>query len=84
MEPSADPAQDPDLSLGEPLAKPVPVVVEVQRGGRTWLLRSEGRHIALTLDSLRRLRSLPGVTGLRLRPTLPAPVERSRRFTGTA
>ena len=63
------------------LARPVPLVVEVKRAGTKWLLKSGGRNIALTLDSLRELRRLPGASGLRLRAALPAPVERKQRFS---
>lgn len=74
---------DPDLEPPAPtLAQPVPVVVEVERDGRIWLLQSGGRSIALNLESLRRLRQVPGAKGLRLRVTLPAPVEAKRRFQG--
>ena len=78
--PDPDPAGDPDLAPREPLARPVPLVVEVERGGRSWLIRSGGRRLALTLDSLRALRGVPGARGLRLRAALPAPVERKARF----
>ncbi len=71
---------------GEPpmplMAQPIPVIVEVQRGDRTWLLQSGGNSLALTLDCLRRLRQVPGAAGLRLRVVLPAPVEAKRRFQG--
>ena len=77
--PAADPG-DPDLAPAAVLAKPVPLVVEVERDGRTWLIRSGGRSLALTLDSLRALRQVPGARGLRLRAELPAPVERKMRF----
>jgi DNA polymerase-3 subunit alpha len=77
---------DPDAPLApEPvMARPVPLVVEVQRNDTKWLLRSDGRDIALTLDSLRELRKVPGADGLRLRATLPAPIERKQRFTARA
>ena len=74
---------DPDLAPPPALARPVPLVVEVERDGKTWLLKSEGRRIALTLDSLRRLRQIPGTGEMRLRTTLPAaPEPQQRRFTG--
>jgi len=57
-------------------------VVAVERGGKTWMLKSEGRNIALTLASLRRLRRIPGATELRLRAVLPAPTEHKKRFFG--
>ena len=72
---------DPELAVEPLLARPVPLVVEVLREGTRWLLKSGGRSIALTLDSLRELRRVPGARGLRLRATLPAPVERKQRFT---
>ncbi|MFT5232773.1 MAG: hypothetical protein ACI9UK_000584, partial [Candidatus Krumholzibacteriia bacterium] len=72
---------DPDLIVAEVLAKPVPLVIEVDRDGKTWLLKSEGRNIALTLESLRRLRQVPGTSALRLRAVLPAaPVQKKRFF----
>ena len=64
------------------MAQPVPLVVEVQRDGRTWLIRSGGRSLALTLDSLRRLRQVPGTAEMRLRVVLPAPTEHKKRFFG--
>jgi DNA polymerase-3 subunit alpha len=72
---------DPELQAEPLLARPVPLVVEVQREGTRWLLKSGGRRIALTLDSLRELRRVPGAEGLRLRASLPAPIERKQRFT---
>jgi hypothetical protein len=72
---------DPELQPEVQLAQPVPLVVEVQREGTTWLLKSGGRRMSLTLDSLRELRRVPGATGLRLRAALPTPVERKQRFT---
>ncbi len=71
---------DPDLAPAAVLAQPVPLVVEVERDGRSWLIRSGGRSLALTLDSLRALREVPGARGLRLRAELPPPVERKMRF----
>ncbi|MBU2500006.1 DNA polymerase III subunit alpha [bacterium] len=79
-----DPGADPDLPEAELLARPVPLVVEVERQGRTWLLRSAGRNVSLTLDSLRKLRALPGLQALRIRAALPAPPERPKRFSGRA
>ncbi len=80
----ADPAlpvgPDPELARPPVLARPVPLVVEVEREGKPWLLRSDGRGVALTLVSLRRLRALPGVVTLRVRTELPAAVERRQRF----
>jgi hypothetical protein len=59
-------------------AVPVPVLVDARREGRTWLLQS-GRKLALTLESLRALRALPGVEGVRLSVRLPAaPAARNR------
>jgi DNA polymerase-3 subunit alpha len=72
---------DPELQEEPLLARPVPLVIEVERGGTRWLLKSGGRNIALTLDSLRELRRVPGARGLRLRAGLPAPIERKQRFT---
>ena len=74
--------QDPELMPDPVLARPVPLVVEVKRDGRTWLLKSGGRQLALTLGSLRRLRQVPGVNGIYLRVNLPAPIERKKRFMG--
>jgi DNA polymerase III subunit alpha len=75
--------EDPDIEVAAPLlANPKPVVVEVEREGRSWLLQSGGRNIALTLDSLRRLRSITGAEGVRLRTILPAPVEAKKRYQG--
>jgi DNA polymerase-3 subunit alpha len=78
---SVPPDDDPELARPEVLARPVPLVVEAERDGRPWLLRSDGRGIALTLDSLRRLRAVPGAVELRLRADLPAPAERKQRFS---
>jgi DNA polymerase-3 subunit alpha len=77
-----DPDQDPDNpSAPAVLAKPVPLIVEVQRGDTRWLLRSGERRVALTLESLRELRRVPGVKQLRLDAGLPAPPERKQRFS---
>jgi hypothetical protein len=54
----------------------------VEREGKSWLLKSGNRNIALTLDSLRRLRQVPGAGVLRLRTVLAAPIERKKRFMG--
>ncbi|MFO7652531.1 MAG: DNA polymerase III subunit alpha [Candidatus Krumholzibacteriia bacterium] len=70
-------AEGPDATAVG-LARPVPLVVDTSRAGRSWLLRSSGRHLALTLDSLRRLREVPGVRSVRLRVTLPPPVQQQR------
>ena len=75
------PGGDPELARPEVLARPVPLGVEVERDGRAWLLRSGGRGVALTLDSLRQLRRVPGAVELRLRAELPAAVERKQRFS---
>jgi len=77
-----DLAGDPELGPEPVLAKPIALVIETEREGRTWLLRSGGKSIALTLGSLRQLRMVPGAAGLRLRATLPAPIERKQRFMG--
>ncbi len=65
-------------------ARPVPLVVQVERQGRTWLLKSGTRSLTLTLSCLRQLRCLPGVRRIRMRATLPAAPERRRRFSGRA
>jgi DNA polymerase-3 subunit alpha len=77
-----DPDGDPDRPSAVTLARPVPLVVAVEREGISWLLKSEGRSIALNLDSLRRLRAVPGASNLRLRASLPAPVEAKKRYLG--
>ena len=59
-----------------------PVLVEVARGGRKWLLRSKSRRVQLSLDCLRRLRALPGVAGVSLECTLPAPQPARKRNGG--
>ena len=56
--------------------------LEVKRDGRTWLLKSGGRNLALTLDSLRQLRRVPGLNEMHLRTKLLAPIERKQRFMG--
>jgi DNA polymerase III subunit alpha len=73
----------PDIPVLPTHANPVPLIVEVERNGRPWLLRSCGRNIALTLNSLRALRNVPGAGDLRLRVGLPAPIERKQRYRGT-
>jgi DNA polymerase-3 subunit alpha len=74
--------EDPEFAPEPLLARPVPLVISVERDGKSWLLKSADRKIALTLDSLRRLRLVPGAEKLRLRPVLPAPKERKKRFMG--
>ncbi len=75
-------SMDPEMAPEPTLARPVPLVISVERDGKSWLLKSGDRNIALTLDSLRRLRQVPGAEKLRLRTVLPAPVERKKRFMG--
>ena len=72
------PDLDPDLATEvEVAAVPVPLLVEVSRGGRTWLLRSRSRRVRLSLTTLRRLRELPGAAGTSLRCSVPsAPPQR--------
>ncbi|MCP4293069.1 MAG: DNA polymerase III subunit alpha [bacterium] len=77
-----DPSQDPELMPDPVLARPVPLVIEVKRQERTWLLKSGGRNLALTLDSLRQLRQLPGIGKIHLRANLPGAIERKKRFFG--
>jgi len=74
--------QDPEFAVEPLLALPVPLVISVERDGKSWLLKSADRSIALTLDSLRLLRQVPGAEKLRLRTVLPAPIERRKRFMG--
>ena len=83
-EPGGETPETQDLELAvEPLfARPVPLVISVERDGKSWLLKSADRKIALTLDSLRRLRRVPGAEMLRLCTVLPAPIERKKRFLG--
>jgi DNA polymerase-3 subunit alpha len=70
----------PAAAEAEPvLAQPIPVTVDTSRDGRSWLLRSSGRNLALTLDSLRRLRALPGVRAVCLRVAVPPAIPRLRR-----
>jgi DNA polymerase-3 subunit alpha len=77
-----EPGQDQDFAPEPTLARPVPLVISVERDGKSWLLKSEKRNIALTLDSLRLLRQVPGAEKLRLRTVLAAPIERKKRFMG--
>jgi DNA polymerase-3 subunit alpha len=51
-----------------------PLLVETQRLGRQWLLRSRRNRMVLTLANLRALRDLPGSCGVRLRVCLPPPI----------
>ncbi|MBK7770185.1 MAG: DNA polymerase III subunit alpha [bacterium] len=74
------PGPDPELAPPEVMARPVPLVVAVERDGKPWLLRSGARNVALTLDSLRQLRRVPGLEELRLRVDLPAAIERKQRY----
>ena len=64
-----------------PLSLPVPLVIQTERDGQTWLLKSGDRAINFTLACLRRLRVIQGAAGLRLRVLLPAPIQR-KRFNG--
>ena len=57
----------------------VPLVVEVTREGRQWLMRSRSRRVLLSLSALRLLRDLPGLTGLHLRCSVPAAPPRRGR-----
>jgi len=81
-EPDPDEMVDPELLEDPVLARPLPLVIEVERGGTKWLLQSGGRNLALTLDSLRELRDVPGATGLRLRSVLPGAPPAKKRFMG--
>ncbi len=64
------------------LATPVPVVIDAVRpGGRPYLLRTE-RCVALTLESLRALRTLPGLRRLGLEVRLPTAPQRGGRGNG--
>lgn len=71
---------DPELAPEPTLARPIPLLVNVERDGRQWLLRSGGRQIVLTLDSLRRLRKVPGVVDIKVKIQLPAKREKKKRF----
>ncbi len=75
---------DPDAPASVIYANPVPMVIQVERDGRRWLLKSGARNLTLTLGCLRRLRKLPGVRSIRMRAQLPAPPEPRRRFVGRA
>jgi DNA polymerase-3 subunit alpha len=75
-------APDPEMAPEPVLARPVPLIISVEREGKSWLLKSADRKIALTLESLRRLRRVPGGEKLRLRTMVPAPIERKKRFMG--
>jgi DNA polymerase-3 subunit alpha len=59
----------------EPLALPLPVLIDAQRSGRRWLLQC-GRRMALTRASMRALRGVEGLRGFRLDVKLPAPPQR--------
>ncbi|MCP4573119.1 MAG: DNA polymerase III subunit alpha [bacterium] len=80
-------AGDPDAPEGAAvtapvLARPVPLVVETERDGRTWLIKSGDRNLALTLDSLRALRHVPGVGGVQLRAAVRHQLEKKSGFGG--
>jgi len=82
-EPDYDPENDVDgAAPAEEIAAPtpVPLLVEVCRSERTWLLRSRSRRVYLTLEALRRLRDLPGAAGTSLRCSVPSPPPRRRSF----
>jgi len=64
----------------EPLAQPVPLLVDTARNGHSWLLRSTGRRLTLSLDVLRELRTVPGVTGVHLKVAVPALPPRPQRM----
>lgn len=73
------PVADPAAPDEQPVApRTVPLLVEVRRDGRSWLLRSRSQRVALSLQMLRRLRTLPGVDAIRIRCGLPAPPARPR------
>ena len=59
-------------------AIPVPVLLDTRREGRPWLLQC-GRQLALTLTSLRALREVSGLSGIRLDVRLPAAPQRVSR-----
>ncbi len=63
---------------GDHLAVPAPVCIDTRREGRPWLLQT-GRRLALTLDSLRELRQVPGLGRVRLDVRLPAAPQRAAR-----
>jgi DNA polymerase-3 subunit alpha len=56
----------------------VPLLVDIERHGRSWLLRSRRQRLPLTLGSLRCLRNLPGARGIRLQVSIPPPVVERR------
>jgi DNA polymerase-3 subunit alpha len=66
------------VALDENTAVPVPVMIDARRDGRPWLLQC-GRKLALTLDSLRELRQIPGLCRVRLDVKLPAAPQRGGR-----
>jgi DNA polymerase III alpha subunit len=49
----------------------VPLLVDTSRNGRSWLLRSSGRSLDLSLAALRDLRAVPGLEAVRLRVAIP-------------
>ncbi len=56
----------------------VPLLVQLRRQGREWLLRSTASRIALSLEALRALRRLPGGERITLRCAVPGlPARRS-------
>ncbi|MBK6899118.1 MAG: DNA polymerase III subunit alpha [bacterium] len=57
---------------GDGAAAAIPLLVEVARGGQSWLLRSRSHRVALSLGALRRLRDLPGAAGIVFRCSVPA------------
>lgn len=73
-------AETPDPATADVAIEPrtVPLLVEVARGGHRWLLRSRSRRVALSLQTLRRMRALPGVDSIHIRCGLPAPPPRQR------
>jgi DNA polymerase-3 subunit alpha len=56
----------------------VPLLVDIERHGKNWLLRSRRQRLPLTLTSLRCLRALPGARGVRLQVRIP-PLNVERR-----
>jgi len=60
------------------LAQPVPVVIDARRENRPFLLQTQ-RSLALTLESLRALRTLPGLRRIGLEVRLPAAPQRGSR-----
>ena len=71
-----DPEVDDPAEEGPP--RTVPLLVEVVRGGKRWLLRSRSRRVTLSLTTLRQMRNLPGVESIRIRCGLPAPAPQKR------